>query len=148
MLKPKKILVPTDFSEYSDKALQQGIDIARHYNSTVYLYHVIQFELRHIVVDYAIPIEVIDAVEKEQVSAAIENMKKQLARCSKTEGVEVAMELGKGVAYEEILSKEKEKGIDLIVIASLGSTGLAKYIVGSVSRNVLKNAVCPVLLTK
>ena len=42
----------------------------------------------------------------------------------------------------------KEKGIDLIVIASLGRSGIAKYLIGSVARNVLKGAKCPVLLTK
>ena len=54
----------------------------------------------------------------------------------------------RGVPYEEILKEAEEKGVDLIVIASLGRTGLAKYLIGSVARNVLKRAKCPVLLTK
>ncbi len=148
MLKPTKILVPTDFSEYSDKALEQAIDIARHYKSKVYLFHVIHGELQRVVIDYAIPIEAIEAIEKQQLESAMENMKKQLGKFPKAEGVEVLLEVGKGVAYEEVLKEEKAKGIDLIVIASLGKTGLAKYLVGSVARNVLKSAVCPVLLTK
>jgi nucleotide-binding universal stress UspA family protein len=49
---------------------------------------------------------------------------------------------------EEILKEEQEKGIDLIVIASLGQTGLGKYLIGGIARNVLKGAKCPVLLTK
>ncbi len=148
MLRPTKILVPTDFSEYSDKALQQGIDIARQYNAQVYLFHVIPVELSHVFVDYAIPIEAIESLEKQQADTAMENMKTQLAKFPKAKEVEVFMEIGKGVAYEEILHEEKRKGIDLIVIASLGRTGLAKYLLGSVARNVLRNAACPVLLTK
>jgi nucleotide-binding universal stress UspA family protein len=31
MFAPKTLLVPTDFSEYSDKALQLGLDIAKQY---------------------------------------------------------------------------------------------------------------------
>jgi universal stress protein A len=50
--------------------------------------------------------------------------------------------------YEEILKEGKEQGIDLIVIASLGRSGIAKYLIGSVARNVLKGSKCPVLLTK
>ena len=43
---------------------------------------------------------------------------------------------------------EEAGGIDLIVISSLGHGGLAEYFTGSVARNVLKGATCPVLLTK
>jgi len=149
MLKPTKILVPTDFSEYSDKALEQAIDIARHYNSKVYLLHVTHGELHRIITDYAIPAETIETIEKEQEEKARENMKEQLGQfAKKVKDVDVFLEVAKGVAYEEILREEKGKGIDLIVIASLGRTGLAKYFIGSVARNVLKSAVCPVLLTK
>ena len=42
MLAPTKILVPTDFSEYSDKALRQALDIAEQYNAKVYVLHVIR----------------------------------------------------------------------------------------------------------
>jgi nucleotide-binding universal stress UspA family protein len=54
----------------------------------------------------------------------------------------------KGIPYDEILKEGKDKGIDLIVIASLGRSGIAKYLIGSVARNVLKGSKCPVLLTK
>jgi len=45
MLKPTKILVPTDFSEYSDRALRQALDIARQYGATVYILHVLREEM-------------------------------------------------------------------------------------------------------
>ena len=148
MLKPTRILVPTDFSEFSDKALKQGIDIAKQYNAKLFLFHVIPGEFQRVIVDYAIPAEMIESLEAQQQEAASENMKTQLEKLPRAKGVDVCIEIGKGVPYEEILREEKEKGIDLIVIASLGRTGLAKYLLGSVARNVLKNAVCPVLLTK
>jgi nucleotide-binding universal stress UspA family protein len=148
MLRPTKILVPTDFSEYSDKALQQGIDIARQYNAQVYLFHVLPVELTHVFVDYAIPLEAMESFEKQQTESVKESMKKQLAKFPKAQDVEVFTEIGRGIPYEEILKEEKSKEIDLIVIASLGRTGLAKYFIGSVARNVLRHATCPVLLTK
>lgn len=46
MLKPTKILVPTDFSEYSDKALKQALDIAKEYNAKVYVLHVLDQKLQ------------------------------------------------------------------------------------------------------
>ncbi len=35
MMKPKKILVPTDFSEYSDKAVERALDIAKQNDAEV-----------------------------------------------------------------------------------------------------------------
>ena len=62
--------------------------------------------------------------------------------------MEVVTNVRQGIPYDEILKEGKEKGIDLIVIASLGRTGIAKYLIGGVARNVLKGSKCPVLLTK
>jgi universal stress protein A len=62
--------------------------------------------------------------------------------------VNVVTNIRKGVPYHEILEEGKEKNIDLIVIASLGRTGIAKYLIGGVARNVLRGSKCPVLLTK
>jgi len=58
------------------------------------------------------------------------------------------MNIRNGVAYEEILKEQEEKNIDLIVMASLGRTGLAKYILGNVARIILKEAKCRVLIAK
>ena len=148
MLKPTKILVPTDFSEYSDKALKQALDIAKQYNAKVHLFHVIHGELQRVVVDYSIPEEVITQIEDRQIETAKAMMKKQLDKFPRAKEVSVTTGIGKGNAAEEILNEEKEKGIDLVVIASLGRTGLSKYLIGSVARNVLKGSSAPVLLTR
>lgn len=147
MLRPTKILVPTDFSEYSDKALKQGLDIAKQYGAKLYLLHVVE-ELHRVIVDYPIPEEVIVVAEKRDIENAREMMTQQLKKFPRSEEVEVVTDVRKGFPSEEILLEEEAKGIDLIVIASLGTTGLAKYFIGSVSRNVLKGAKAPVLLTR
>jgi nucleotide-binding universal stress UspA family protein len=41
MLVPTRILVPTDFSEYSDRAFSQALDIAKEYYAKIYLLHVL-----------------------------------------------------------------------------------------------------------
>ncbi|HEY3277395.1 MAG TPA: universal stress protein [Syntrophorhabdaceae bacterium] len=149
MLKPTKILVPTDFSEYSDKALKQALDIAKQYGAKVFLFHVIHEEVHQCVVDYCITDQQLTAVKEQMMNESRASLEKQLAKFPQAAGeVEVVPDVKLGVPYEAILEEEKEKGIDLIVIASLGRTGIAKYLIGSVARNVLKGAKCPVLLTK
>ncbi len=148
MLRPSKVLVPTDFSEASDQALKQGIDIARQYNAALHLIHVIPLDLSYALSDYSIPMQAIEAFEKQQLEGAFQSMRAQVARCQGSADIEVSCDIAKGIAYEEILRQQKAGGFDLIVIASLGKSGLAKYFVGSVARNVLKKARCPVLLTR
>jgi len=52
MFAPKAILVPTDFSEYSDRAVKEAVDIATQNNAKIYLLHVVdklqQLSLIHI----------------------------------------------------------------------------------------------------
>ncbi len=148
MLKPTKILVPTDFSEYSNKALSQAIDIAKQYNAKVFLFHVVEEHTIQTVDEYSIGIEVVQELESKILALAKEKMQKQYAKFYEDKSIEIITNIRVGVSYEEILKEEQDKNIDLIVIASLGRTGISKYLLGSVARNVLKGAKCPVLLTK
>ena len=148
MLRPKKILVPTDFSEYSDKALNQALDIAKQYNAQVFLFHVIPKEVNRCVADVCLGDDVIRDIENQMIIRAQEDLKKQLGKFAQSQDVSVTTDVGKGTPYDAILQEAADKGIDLIVIASLGRSGIARFLVGSVARNVLKGAKCPVLLTK
>jgi nucleotide-binding universal stress UspA family protein len=148
MLKPTKILVPTDFSPDSDKALKQALDIAKQNNAKVFLLHVIGKHIQQSVDVYSIDYRVVQDMENQIKNSAIEKMEKQLARFPQTKEIEIASTIRNGVAYEEILKEQEEKNIDLIVLASLGRTGLAKYLLGNVARIILKEAKCHVLLTK
>jgi universal stress protein A len=149
MLMPTKILVPTDFSEYSDKALRQALDIAKEYKAQVYVIHVVHDEpFEHTHVDFSVTAQTIMRRERKAVNSAKKILEKHLSKFPEAKEVEVIGEVMTGVPYDRILEYQKEKGIDLIVISSLGRTGLAKYFIGSVARNVLKGSECPVLLTK
>lgn len=82
------------------------------------------------------------------MAEAKERLQNQIDKFPQAKDVEIVATVRQGIPYEKILEEGKEKDIDLIVIASLGRTGIAKYLIGSVARNVLKASKCPVLLTK
>ena len=148
MFEPRKILVPTDFSEYSDKALAQAVDIARKYNSKIYLLHVIDQGVQQCVVDYCLEDEVVKQIEKEGLNTSQEKLKKELTKLSGVKGLDVEYDVKQGVPYDVIIKEQREKEIDLIVIASHGKTGLMKYFMGSVAERVLRDAKSPVLLIR
>ncbi len=66
MFKPKKILVPTDFSEHSDKALEKALDIAKEEGSEIVFFHVIHEDFQTCVVDYCFTVDEIDAIKKRE----------------------------------------------------------------------------------
>lgn len=149
MLKPSRILVPTDFSEYSDRAFGQALDIAQQYGAKVFLVHVVRQEVPYsidtgVITDEGLSQQFLDS----QLVESKARLRDQINRFPQARGVEVIAAIRHGIPYERILEEEEEQGIDLIVIASFGRSGLAKYLIGSVARNVLKGSKCPVLLTK
>ncbi len=148
MLRPTKILVPTDFSEYSDRALNQALDIAKQYNAKVYLFHAIHLTIHRCAIDYSISDDMVEEIKRQALDSAGNSLKRQLEKFPKSREVEVHTDIGTGITYDAILQEAKDKEIDLIVIASLGQSGIAKYLIGGVARNVLKGAQCPVLLTR
>ena len=147
MLVPTKILVPTDFSEYSDKALHQAFDIAKQYKAKVYVVHVLHEKNPYDTSDGTIP-SYYEDMEKQMIEGAKKKLQQQIDKFPQTKELDVFSEVVTGNTSEAILEEETSKGIDLIVISSLGRTGIAKYLIGSVARNVLKGSKCPVLLTK
>jgi universal stress protein A len=148
MFKPKKILVPTDFSEYSSKALQKALDIAKEEGSEILLFHVIHSDFQTCVVDYCFTVDEIESIKSRMFAASKENMQKELDKFPFSKEVKVSTEVRNGVPYEEILKFQEEKGADLIVISSHGRTALKTYFMGSVASRVLKRAKCEVLLVK
>ena len=147
MFAPKQILVPTDFSTFSDKALKEAIDIAKQYGSTIHLLHVISM-IQQCAIDYCMTSKMVEELEKQSAETAQKRIKEEIDKFPESKAVAIIPEVKNGASYEEILKDQKEKNIDLIVIASHGSTGLLSYFMGSVADKVTKGATCPVLLLR
>jgi universal stress protein A len=147
MFAPKQILVPTDFSTFSDKALKEAIDIAKQHGSTIHLLHVISI-VQQCAVDYCMTSEIMDELEKQSTETAQNKIKEEIDKLPESKTVTIIPEVKKGTPYEEILKDQMEKNIDLIVIASHGTTGLLHHFMGGVAERVSKGARCPVLLLR
>ena len=152
MLKPKRILVPTDFSEHSDASLRHAFDIAAESQAAVYVLHVVRDKVHYAFSDDFDAMQVTDkglkALDKSIINSVHEKLNEQVARLLKGRNIKVFQDVIFGIPYEEILNEQKKRKIDLIVISSLGRSGIARFFLGSVARNVLKNTKYNVLLTK
>ncbi|HNZ64319.1 MAG TPA: universal stress protein [Smithella sp.] len=149
MFAPKKILVPTDFSVYADNALKQAIDIAKQNKAKIYLLHVIDDSFQQCAVDYCLNEGTVQSILKDSIKNAKDKLQQEVKKVTDSNSsVEIIYDARRGIPYEEILKDQEEKGIDLIVIASHGKTGILKNLLGGVVDKVVKRAKCQVLLVR
>jgi len=148
MFEPKKILVPTDFSEHSDKALKEALDIADKYNSKIYLLHVIDEQVQQCAADYCLTSADVEKLESDSVNRSSEMLKKEVSKFNNADAVEIEFDIKKGDPFSEIVKEQKDKDIDLVVMSSFGKTGLKKYMIGSVADKVIRNSTAQVLMVK
>lgn len=117
MFAPKRILVPTDFSDSSDEALRQALELAKQYNAKVYLLHVAE-PITQCVGDYCLDASAVKQAEDAEILQAKEKMQKELKKYSEFQEIEVITDIREGKPFEEILREQEEKGVDLIVMPS------------------------------
>jgi universal stress protein A len=146
----RKLLVPTDFSANSKKALIYAVRLAQRNNSSLILFHVFE------------PPEFVRQLPKDYSYEAYEETRKQcdtamrrsaetlgmLSEAVKGSNIQIETSQRLGTPYEEIVKFAKEKKVNLIVIATHGYTGLMHFLLGSTAERVVRLAPCPVLVVR
>ena len=141
MLQIQRILVPIDFTETSDRALDYAIELAQKVGATVTVMHAYELPI------YGFPDGALVATADVATRISQASQEALHAAISKREGRGVALTtvLRDGVPWEEIASVANELDADLIVVGTHGRRGLRRAILGSVAENVIRTSARPVL---
>lgn len=138
-LELKSILVATDLTEASDKALQHGIAIARRYHAVLYLVHVVS----------SIGFTLAGADARELAAIASERdincFVNEMVDSGRVAGVEVRPIVLKGNVDEQMESFARAHQVDLIVVGTHGRCGMAGVLFGSIAQLISRYCSCPVL---
>ncbi|MEP3478243.1 MAG: universal stress protein [Fuerstiella sp.] len=147
MIHLKRILVTTDFSEFSEPAVVYGCAMAEKFDSELHLLHVCP-DAAMLVPDVngLGAAGLIDQAQVIESSAAEQLQKLPPENCGTGSTVIRATKVGS--PFYEIIQYAKEHDIDLIVIGTHGRSGLVHLLMGSVAENVVRKAGCPVLTVK
>lgn len=139
-----KILVPTDLSDLSLMGLDYAQLLATQFNAHISLLHVIC-----IVPEFtAVPIDPGIAPSCcTNDSLSTESPERFLAKKIQHNG-NITYIVRRGEPYREIITFAQEEGVDLIVMATHGRTGLAHVFLGSVAEKVVHHSTIPVLTVK
>jgi nucleotide-binding universal stress UspA family protein len=144
MTLPRTILVPTDFSEHADHALEYAVELATRFDATVHLIHAIPVPamgVHEIGVAYnAMAIASLTKAAQDALDARKARYRERVelasARC----------ELGD--ARDVIDRAATTLGVDLIVMGTHGRLGIRRLLLGSVAEAVVRSAPCPVLTVR
>jgi nucleotide-binding universal stress UspA family protein len=139
----KKILVATDASEYSRRALKTALELARKYNAEVELLFVMQMPIVYdsSVYSYIISPEMIEKEGERALEVTLEGI-------DISDVTLIKKKLQGKKPANVILEEVENENIDLIVMGSHGYGAIAGSLLGSVSQKVLHGAKCPVLIVK
>jgi nucleotide-binding universal stress UspA family protein len=147
MFTPKNILVPIDFSENSEKAFRDALDIAKKFESSVYILHAVNL-VQQCAVDYCIDISAVERLENESVEKSKEALQKMIDKFPESKGLKFIIDVKKGHPYEEILKEQQDKKIDLIVMGSHSKKSVIGHFLGSIADKVSHSVKCPVLIMR
>jgi nucleotide-binding universal stress UspA family protein len=140
----KNILVATDSSEHSVRAIACAVELARRFKAEIELFHVIYLSGMFYAADfYSYSLAITD----DQMEQLVMHVMEQTLANVDIDGVVVKKKIVTGHPATEILA-ESARGFDLLVMGSRGHTPLTGTLVGSVTLRVLGKATCPVLVVK
>lgn len=148
MFCPARILVPTDMSEQSDRAVREALDIAKLYDSEVIVLHVVMDPARLCTVDYCLSEDLMDRFTAESMESARRAVRSQLVKFRSMGDMSIRTIIRTGVPHDMILKEAEDEKIDLIVLATRRDTLLEKHFMGSVASHLLRGSKCQVLLVK
>jgi len=145
MMEIHKILAPVDFSEHSERALDQAIGLAKRFGAELHLLHCYQvYPVGAVAPDDVTPPQSLERTMEEAARGLLSEWTRRAAE----QGVKVWHHLGGSPPSGEIAAIAERLGADLIVMGTRGLSGFKHVLLGSVAERTIWIAPCPVLTVK
>ncbi len=139
----RSIVIATDGSENSERAISYGIEIAKMSGATVHAIYVVDTSSFS-----SIPMdagwEAMYEILKKEGEKAVSDVKEN----GEAAGVEVKEILGEGHPSNEIIDFAENNNADLIVMGTHGKSGIDRFLLGSVAEKVVRNSKIPVMVVR
>lgn len=133
----RDILLATDGSDSAQRATDHAIELADRFDATLHIVSVSEEGAQQ-------TRDKMRADPEEEATTAIERAKET----AENHGFETATTVGRGIPQEEIITIAETNDIDMIIMGTVGRTGLDHVLMGSVAEEVIRNASVPVVTVK
>jgi nucleotide-binding universal stress UspA family protein len=140
----KRILAPTDFSEPSQRGVEQAVELAAQLGAEVHIVHVVPLLL------YALGPDVVPDMPgfEEQLKQNLSKKLEAAASAVTGRGAEIRTLLIDGTPGQTIAEVAQQRGFDLVVMATHGRSGLSRIALGSVAERTVRTSQVPVLTVR
>jgi len=149
------ILVPTDFSETANHALEVAVQLTKKYNSKLLLLHMLEIPLHNLPsTSLTNDVHPTHNTHQGDLPEAFFYMKltekhfEELAELPIMDGVEYEVIVQNHLDFKGIIDSAHSHNADLIVMGSHGTTGFKDVFVGSNTEKVVRTSDIPVLVIK
>jgi universal stress protein A len=139
----RHILVPCDFSAYSEKALSWAMALGESWNAQVLVVHVVP---RPGYPPHLLGSSFNAAEFEARLRAEAEAQAQEVVVHIGNTAVPIDTQVVIGEPFSLICHLAEQEKTDLIVMGSHGRTGLSHVLLGSVAEQVVRHASCPVLV--
>ena len=146
----KKILVPTDFSLTSERAMTMAVEVAAKYNSKIVLLHVFSdFKVEDALqwTSYINTPKTEIEMREEIIKRSYDELESFMAKFPVGD-VKIEPRVVEDHPHKGILSVAEDDDIDLVVMGTHGRTGVSHLLMGSTAEKVVRTNSCPVLTVK
>ncbi len=141
-MRPKNILLATDFSKFADSALDEALFWAHQFSAQLHLLHVVVLfgdSPAHDAAELSATYERLSAEASDRLRGSVAERG--------TQGLTIIEGQRRDfTAAPAILRYARENEVDLIVVGSHGRRGWRRFLLGSVAEEVMRSAECPVLV--
>lgn len=144
----RHILIPTDGSELAEHAVTNGLALAKSLGAKVSAI-VVEESFNWLSVSESTARQITQETAKhaEQIKKHATSVLNRAANAARQAGVSCdTIQVENEQPYQAIIAAAKNKGCDLIVMASHGRSGLSGVLIGSVTNKVLTHTQTPVLV--
>ncbi|MBI2388398.1 MAG: universal stress protein [Deltaproteobacteria bacterium] len=136
----RHVLIPTDFSETAEAAIDVAIGFAAKFDASMTLLHVYTLPMVAYGDITVFPVVDLETAARSAIDGVLARVR---ARYPKTEAV-----VRQGPPAETIVEVARERGCDLIVIGTHGRRGMSHLFLGSVAERVVRSSHVPVLTVR
>lgn len=135
----RRILIATDFSPASEKALHYALAVARSYGSKVYLFHSASSPA------FTLSGPDVCCIAEEVATRDLRSLESQLQSAGELASLNHEVMVRQGDIREQLERVVEQEHIDMVALGTHGRTGVSRVVLGSVAEQVFRTVTCPVL---
>ncbi len=146
---PRAVLAATDFSEVSQRAVVEGLWVARQASAEFHLMHSIDYRNDDLLNSFDQPATLFPVEPlRRDIQAAAQKRLEAIAESLALDGVKLHLHVVWGTSWQEVGRLAQQFNIDLVALGTVGRSGIKGVFLGNTAERILTTCDCSILAVK